>query len=223
MRKYCRLWSVLILMGMIGVGSGCQNGRIDLLSGLQKQAPYTPMEGAFYINPEIDLSAMGRVALVELENLTDYPEVGEDLSESLYIALQKRQYFGLMTVAQNDPRWRSLQSPLDANYDADQLIEMQRVLQCDAILTGSVTQFKPYPHMNVGVRIRLIDLRSGELLWGAEQVWDCGDAHVKVGIKYYLQQEIGAEANPLQRNLISTSPKNFFKFVSYELAQTLES
>lgn len=210
MLKYCRLWSVLALSGMI------------VLSGCRTQVPYTPMEGAFYVNSEIDLSAIGRVALVELENLSDYPEVGEDLSEALYVALQKKQYFGMMTVSQNDPRWRSLQSPLDASYDAEQLIEMQRVLQCDAILTGSVTQFEPYPHTNIGVRIRLIDLRSGELLWGAEQVWDCGDAHVKVGIQYYLQEEIGAEASPLQRDLVSRSPKNLFKFVSYELAQTLE-
>lgn len=197
-------------------------GLLVWLSGCRSQVPYVPMEGAYYVNPEANFSSVGRVALVELENKSNYPDKGEDLSETLYVALQKEQFFGMIFVDQDDPSWRSLQSPLDANYDAEQLMEMRRVLQCDAILTGAVTQFQPYPHMSVGVRIRLIDLRSSELLWGVEQVWDCGDAHTKIGVEHYLQAQIGAEASALQRTMVTTSPLNFFKFVSYELAQTLE-
>ena len=208
-------WIRLRILG----GSGLL---ILVLAGCQSQRPYTPLEGSTYLNPDADLSSVGRVALVELENLTSYPDVSENLSEALYVALQKRQYFGMITVAQADPRWKSLQSPLDANYSAEQLMEMRRVLQCDAILTGAVTQYEPYPHMSVGVRIRLIDLRSGELLWGAEAVWDCGDYHTKLGIRNYLRQELGSGPNPLRQNIFTTSPLNFFKFVSYELAQTLK-
>jgi flagellar hook-associated protein 3 len=113
---YKVLWTVIIMV---------------LLAGCRSQIPYTPMEGAYYRHPDLGLETVGRVALVELENLTSYPSVGADLSEALFVALQKQQYFGLITIAQSDARWKSLQSPLDANYNAEQLMEMRRVLQCD--------------------------------------------------------------------------------------------
>ena len=211
MNKDRCLIALIALMGVVG------------MSGCRSQVPYTPMEGSYYVNPAMKVKDLGRVALVELDNKTSYPEKSEELSEAIYVALQKCQLFGMTTIAQDDSRWHSLQSPLDANYDAEQLMEMRRVLESDAILTGTMTQFAPYPHMSVGLRIRLIDLRSGELLWAVEQVWDCGDAHTKIGIERYLQDQIGTEGSALQRTLVTTSSLNFFRFISYELALTLNS
>jgi hypothetical protein len=83
--------------------SGC----ITYYSGSVPAADY------YYINPNKSLSAIGRVAIVELDNDSSYPTISDDVIEKLYQAVQKKQIFGLNIVRQSDSLWRSLQ--LDLN------------------------------------------------------------------------------------------------------------
>lgn len=60
-------------------------------------------EYSYYLNPDKDLSAVGRVAVVELDNNSSYPQVSADATEALFQALQKKQIFGLTVVRQSAP------------------------------------------------------------------------------------------------------------------------
>jgi hypothetical protein len=190
-------------------------------AGCQGKAVYTPMEGSYYLSPNADLSNLGRVALVELDNSSSYPEISKNATDAIYVGLQKKQRFGLTVIPQDEAIWRSLQSEPDSAYSPEQLLEMRKALKCDAVLTGAVTQYEPYPHMSVGMRMRLIDLRNGRLLWAVEQVWDSEDKGVSHRIRQYLksQQGMGSGAE----ELTAMSSLKFLKFVGYEIAETLRN
>lgn len=190
-----------------------------LLVGCQGKATYTAMAGSYYLSPTADLSSLGRVALVELDNSSSYPEIAKNATDAIYVGLQKKQRFGLTVIAQNHSIWRSLQSEADSSYSPEQLLEMRNALKCDAVLTGAVTQYEPYPHMSMGLRVRLIDLRSGDLLWAVEQVWDSADKSVSRRIKQYLKSQEGRGAG--SEELVVMSSLKFLKFVGYETAETL--
>ena len=215
--------TILLLLPVLLSGSGCQYYTVA-----------APMAEYYYLNPNKDLSTVGRTALVELENNSSYPQISADVTESLFQALQKKQLFGLAVVHRSDPAWRSLQLGLNSvsqsqstaaagssAYTLDQLVAIHKTLKCDAILLGTITQFSPYPHMAIGLRLKLKDLRDGQLLWAFEQIWDTADKTTELRIKSYFQYQIRSGFEPLREQLVAVSPIEFIKFVTYEVAETL--
>lgn len=180
------------------------------------------MAGSFYLNPYKDLSSLGRVALVEFDNSSGHPQISADLTEALFVALQKNQVFGLTVVHQDNPAWRGLQENLDSLQALRQLLAMREALKCNGLLVGTVTEYTPYPHMSVGLRLKLLDLTDGQLLWGLEQVWDSGDRDIQKRIKRYFKDDLRTGVASLREELVVVSPLRFGKFVAYEVAQTLK-
>jgi hypothetical protein len=192
-----------------------------LLAGCATDRTMSPAANFYYLNPGSDLAGIGRVAVVELYNDSSYPQMSSEVTESLFQALQKKQVFGLTIVNQHDPSWRSLQLDLDSPYTQEQIRSIRETLKCDGILIGTITKFRPYPHMTVGLRMRLLDLRDGQLLWAIEQVWDSTDKRTEHQIRKYYSSEKNLGTVPLQEHLAAISPLEFLKYVSYEVAETL--
>ena len=176
----------------------------------------------YYLNPNRNLSAIGRVALLEFNNNSRYPKVSDDVMQALHRAIQKKQIFGLVQVAASDPAWRSIRLETDAKYSLEQLAAMRRSLDCNAALVGTITEYQPYPQLTLGLRVRLIDLNDGELLWAAEQIWDTADKTTEARINHYFYKQMRSGYDPLRQELIIVSSLKFIKFVAYELAETLK-
>ncbi|MFA5239034.1 MAG: hypothetical protein WC476_04910 [Phycisphaerae bacterium] len=193
-----------------------------LLSGCGFNAAYKPAANYYYLNPNKNLSAVGRTALVELANDSAYPQISADVTESLFQALQKKQVFGLTVIRQSAPDWRKLQLELDSAYALEQLSAMRKTLNCNAVLVGTVTGFEPYPHLTIGLRLKLIDLTDGQLLWALEQIWDTSDKTTQDRIKNYYKDHILPGSGTLQENLGTVSSLKFLKFVAYETSETLQ-
>ena len=75
--------------------------------------------------------------------------------------------------------------------------------------------------MTIGLRLKLVDLRDGRLLWALEQIWDNSDKTTEYRIKDYFQYQKRSGFAPLREQLVTVSPLEFIKFVSYEVAGTL--
>jgi len=176
----------------------------------------------YYSNPSKKLGKIGRMAIVELKNNSSYPEISADITKSLFQTLQKKQIFGLTLVQQNDPQWRSLQVDLDSTYSLEQLVTVQKTLKCDAILAGTVTEYQPYPHMVMGLQLKMVDLNDGQLIWALEQIWDSVDKTTEYRIKNYFKCQMRSGFAPLKENLVAISPLRFIDFVCYEVGETIE-
>ena len=201
-------WGIILLLLVV------------VLSGCRTHSASVPVSNYYYLNPNNKLNTIGRVAIVELDNDSSYPQISTDVTQALYHALQKRQVFGLTVVRQHDPSWRSLQLDWDSTYTLEQLLAIREALKCDGVLHGTVTEFRPYPHMAVGLRMKLLDLRDGQLQWALEQVWDSADKTTEKRIKSYFKSEKRSGFAPLHEKLAAVSPIEFIKFVSYEMAGT---
>ena len=208
-----------------------------------------PSADYYYLNPDKKLCTIGRVAIVELENDSSFPQISTDVTEALFHALQKKQLFSLTVVHRSDPAWRSLQLDLSSGlapilqknakwqpsqtrngtsacltgstFTLEQLLAIREALKCNAVLIGTITDFKPYPHTAIGLRLRLIDLRDGQLLWALEQIWDSADKTTEYRIKSYFQNQMRSGFAPLREQLVAISSLKFIKFVAYEVAETL--
>ena len=196
--------------------------QLILLSGCVNYVINESAPNSYYLNPEKDLKRIGRVAVIELVNNSSVHQISPNITDSLFQELQKKQVFGLTRVRQDDSVWRSLQLGVDTNYTFEELAQMRKVLKCDTILTGTITGFEPYPHLSIGLRLQLIDLTDGQLIWALEQVWDTTDKTIQNRIEYYYNpRQLIFDDENLSGQLGSVSSLKFFKFVSYEITETL--
>jgi hypothetical protein len=180
------------------------------------------MANAYYLSPNKDLRRLGRVALVEMDSTTSSPEIAAAVTDALFLQTQKRQVFGVMVVRRDDPTWQDLQENLDSLQALRQLVAIREALNCNGLLVGTVTRYQPYPHMVIGLRLKLLDLTDGQLLWGMEQVWDGADRSIQKRIKNYLKEERQTGQSPLREELVVVSPLTFSRFVAYEVAGTFD-
>ena len=192
------------------------------LSGCGLNTANEPSVNYYYLNPHKDLRSIGRTAFVELANDSSFPQMSADVTEALFQAMQKKQNFSLTIVRQNDPAWRSLQFDMNKTYALEQLSAMRKTLQSDALLVGTITGFQPYPHMLIGLRLKLIDLTDGQLLWALEQIWDTTDKTTEDRIKNYYSRGIFAGCDSMEEKLGTISSLKFIKFVAYEAAEALQ-
>jgi len=180
-----------------------------------------PTAGHYYLNPDKDLSSVGKVALLELDNNSSYPQMAPDVTEALFQALQKRQIFSVTIVRRNDAARRSLQLNSSCPYTFQQLSDIRRTFKCNAVLAGTITEFQPYPHMVIGLRLKLVDLKDGQLLWALEQVWDTADKTTEYRTKDYFRRQVRSDSTPLREHLTAVSPIKFIKFVAHDVSETL--
>jgi hypothetical protein len=175
----------------------------------------------YYLNPHKKLPTVGKVVILAMNNDSSYPQISADMTEALFQALQKEQLFSITVVRRTDPSWKSLQLDADAPYTLQQLAAMRKALNCNAVIVGSVTTYQPYPQMIIGLRLKLVDLTDGQLLWALEQIWDTTDKTMEKRVKDYYQDQIHSGFGPLREQLVLVSSLNFIKFVAYEVAQTM--
>ncbi len=176
----------------------------------------------YYLNPHKNLSTIGSVTLLEPNNNSVYPQMSAEVTESLFQAVQKKQLFAVRVVRQNDLAWRNLQITPDSAYTLRQIHAMRQTLNCNAVLVGTITSYQPYPHMSIGLRLRLVDLADGQLLWAMEQIWDTADKATEKRIGRYFHAQIRSAQAPVPEQLVAVSPIHFLKFVAYEVAETLK-
>jgi len=199
--------SVLMLLAL----SGC-----TLMRGPQAQET-----GHFYLNPYADISGVGKVVVFELDNRTNYPLLSKTITDELSQALQKKHIFTLSTLHHTDPKWRNLDLDVSNSYSLAELASIRQQLKADAVLFGSLTSYEPFPHMLMSLHLKLVDLRSGKLLWAMEQVWDTSDKRLELRMKRYYKDQVRSGYEPIDWELLITSPRNFNRFVVYEVSATL--
>jgi hypothetical protein len=185
-------------------------------------APWSASAGhPYYQGTSKRLQNIRTACVVELYNKTAYPQIAGDVTESFYQALQKKHLFDLSLLRQGDAAWRNLPIHPDSPHTLEQLLATRKMLGVDAVLTGTVTSYSPYPHTMLGLRLKLIDLRDGQTVWAIEQIWDTADKATEERIKKYFEQQLRSGFSPLGEQLAVLSSINFIRFVTYDVAETL--
>ena len=202
-----------IKITILAVALGC-------ICGCSLYRAPVPLADYYYLNPDADMSNIGKVVLVQPKNDSVYPQISADVTNALYEQIQKKQVFSLRVVPEDDPQWRSLELDADSITQPQKLYIAAKTLKCDAIIIGEITQYVPYPHMSLGLRLKMIRCIDGELLWGFEQVWDTADKKTEYRIKKYLAEQTRSDSENLGEKLVMVSSIKFVKFVAYEVALT---
>lgn len=188
-----------------------------LLAGCGEEAPRLTS----HLRSPADLARVHRVALFTLADEAAQPDVAAGMTDALYRALQERQLFHVELLRRGHPAEEMLRKGAQGPYSMDELAEIRDALQCDAVLLGSVTVFQPYPRMQLGLVLRLVDLKNASPVWSVDLVWDTRDKTVQAAIRRYFDARVGRKYEPLDWQYGLMSPDVFERFVAWEVARTL--
>lgn len=177
----------------------------------------------FYHAGDRDIRSITRVVFVELHDKPGYPEVTERMTQVLAETMLQQGMFRVDVVPASHPdlRYLDMLGKREA-YSIEELAEIRKRLRCDAVLFGQVTSYKPYPSTQIGLFLRLIDLRDGKLAWAVDDVWDSTQRETVRRIKTFYFDRMANDYEPANHEMGIMSTAGFQKFVAREIILTMD-
>jgi hypothetical protein len=93
-------------------------------------------------------------------------------------------------------------------------------LGCDAVLFPELTQFRAYPPVVVGWNLKLVETRSGQVLWAADEVFDARQPAVVTGARVYHLKNSRYSAGMADSQFILLCPSDFGRYSAQALFAT---
>ncbi|MCD4823774.1 MAG: hypothetical protein K8S55_04150 [Phycisphaerae bacterium] len=165
---------------------------------------------------------VSRVVFVQLADDVGYPAIAQRMTETLCDTMQRQGRFHVDIVPATHSDLRDLDMIKREPYTIAELISIRKSLRCDAILFGRMSSYRPYPGTQIGLFLRLVDLKDGELIWAVDDVWDTTDRKVAKRIKRFYFDEMRDTYDPAKAEMGIMSTSGFQKFVSYEIVETMK-
>ncbi len=123
----------------------------------------------YFVRPNSDLKAIKKVAVLPFENLTQDRFANEKIRELVMMGLLERGIDVIEPGEVND-LLRSMRIRTTKRLTKDEIVEIGRRLDIDAVIIGSVSTYEirramavTYPE--VSIYLNLLDVRSGDILW----------------------------------------------------------
>jgi len=192
-----------------------------LATGCRIVQPMEMPAGHYYLNQNANFSKIGKVVLLELENITPRQEQSEAFTQALADGIGKKHLFSVRTVFHDDQAWQMLDLDSIHSYTHQQLGDIREKLGADAVIFGTINRCSSYPYFLIGINLKMVDLRYGKLLWAIEEVWDGTDLATEQRMKHYFETQMSTGYQPMNWQVLETSPRYFNKFVVYEITRTL--
>jgi hypothetical protein len=194
-----------------------------LFTGCTVIRPVLPETGHYFINPSADIRKIDKVVVIQLKNNTKRKQLHYSITNALVSALQKRHIFTVTSLDTQSDTYKMLNLTSENWFSVKEMARMKQLLKADAVIYGQVTQNRNYPHMLIGLHLKMLDLNTGQIAWGMEQLWDSTDKRLEYRMRTYFQEQMRTGYQPLNWQIVYTSPRHFRKFVTYEVAQTFPS
>jgi polysaccharide biosynthesis protein PelC len=141
------------------------------------------------------------VAIVPFENLTNYPNAGRIAAELMATELYKRAPFALQEETETRRALAQLQIDPDNLTSVAAAKQAAGLLEVDGLLIGSVSEFGYQQGLReepvVGLNARLIDGKTGEVLWASSHSALGGGYLQRGSLNATAQEVISAMADTL--------------------------
>jgi hypothetical protein len=151
----------------------------------------------------------------------DLPEGSEVLNPILLAELAKTQKFEVVSVNSEMLRSRTGQSGWTGAevLPSDFFESLRRSYGCDAVLFCQLTVFHAYAPLAIGWRMKMVDTRTRQILWAADEVFDAGQSSVLNGARHYQLAE--RQSSVPDDWAIRNSPRQFGQYAAAQLTARL--
>ncbi|MBN1942415.1 MAG: hypothetical protein JW849_03885 [Phycisphaerae bacterium] len=181
-----------------------------------------PMGVNYYRASDAEIARVSRVVFVDLSEDVGYPEIADRMSRALEEALLQRGMFRVDVIPKNHPDLRYLDMTKRDPYTVRELAAIRKSLRCDAILFGKMIRYQPYPGTQIGLYMRLVDLKNGRLLWAVDDAWDTTNRKTYQQIQNFYIDRMRETYDPAKSEMGIMSTDGFQKFVAYQVTLSMD-
>ena len=223
-RGHGNFWRVNWLTGvfaMSGMLAGCQAAPPHADSFRRGERPVNVF--AYPAKLSLDLRRVAVLPLAAETGGRDLPEGCAALAPVLWEQLVKARKFEVVTVEAANLRRSSGQTAWTGLevLPPDFLASLRREYACDGVLFAELTAYRAYAPLAVGWRLKLVDVRSGQILWAADELFDAAQPAVYRAAQRYAGPRslwpFGREENWVAAN----SPRQFGRYAAAAVLDTL--
>jgi hypothetical protein len=188
------------------------------------QRSYRP-DNTFAYPPKLPLN-LQRVAVlpVAAENANgELPEGCAALAPVLWEQLVKTKKFEVVAVDAAALRRRTGQAGWTGgeNLPPEFLAFLRREYGCDGVLFAELTAYRGYAPLAVGWRLKLVDARSGQIVWAADEVFDAAHSKVAKGLQKFDEPPVIWPFLHEDNWVALNSPRQLGRYAAAALLETM--
>ncbi len=101
------------------------------------------------------------------------------------------------------------------------LLRIRDQYRADGVLFTDLTHYYPYKPISVGIRCKMADAVTGEILWSADTVYNAGNQKVQDAALDFQRKKSGSPFPLKDSGSILQSPLYFSRFVASSMLDTL--
>ena len=134
----------------------------------------------------------------------------ERIFETLRLSPQQmEEQFGVKRLASN--------LPLPENF----LRRLEDLTSANGVLFVDVDSYRAYRPLSLGVRSKLVDLKTGEFMWAIDETFDSGHAEVIAGANLFQGNSQVRALSAKTSGSVLHSPRIFAKYVASACFSTM--
>jgi hypothetical protein len=223
-RRWRKRWRTVWPAGLLALNAalvGCESAPLHL-SMLQRN--YQP-DNVFAFPAKLSRS-LQRVAVLPVAAETpgnDLPAGCAALTPVLWEQLIKTKKFEVVAVdpvrlrsGTGQPSWTGAES-----LPPDFLGFLRREYGCDGVLFAELTTYRAYAPLAVGWRFKLVDARSGQVIWAADELFDATKPSVAHAVQRFTEPGLVLPLVHEENWVAINSPSQFGRYSAAALLETL--
>jgi hypothetical protein len=157
---------------------------------------------------------------VPFVNQSRYAEASRRLTDAFTIELRKTRKFDLLALRHDEPIARLAASR--SRFDAVETRMLGETLNVDALILGEISEYEPYRPLAIGLRVVMIDTRSGRVVWSVDELLDTNELAVANLARAYYYDVVDPAASQFLDDRVLLSMRTFARCVCYHYVRTLE-
>jgi hypothetical protein len=101
------------------------------------------------------------------------------------------------------------------------LRKLEGMTNANGVLFVDLDSYRPYRPMSLGVRAKLVDIKTGEFMWAIDETFDAGHASIIVGSNQFQEKAQVRALSAKTSGSVLHSPRIFAKYIASSTFSTL--
>ena len=216
-------FSRILAAGLVAVVlTGCSTPKLPKNPFKKEQVPVVYKPANVY-SVEFLPNSFSRVAVLPVNH---DPSTGADIGVLSSVILSELNGKGALEAVPVSPKDLKRLSGRESWSSADALppnlfSKIRSEYAADGVLMVDLTTFYPYKPVTIGLRAKMSDALSGQILWSADSVYNAGRSDVQEAALYFQKRKSGTPFPLEDSGSVLQSPRYFTRFAAATLMDTL--
>ena len=194
------------------------------MSGCSFMRAREPLIVSYNKSDELYKSNIRRIIVIPFAYESDREEVVKEVTESITMELQKTGEFDVVLPYENIGLFLEGRQVWDKGLIKGEILtEARRRFGADAVIWGTITHYKPYKPLVLGLKLGMINTDTGSLLWSFDGVFDSNETKVTNMVKSYFENSSQQGQSIYGWEIMLLSMGQYTHFVANQIVSTLKN